>query len=88
VAIVVVGQVREAWTTVPPPGRDTWPWPSPSPLPKLLQINHVGDGITGNNDSWNMVVHRQCKGKRGKEVTFAETRKQSKESNGASSFDG
>jgi hypothetical protein len=54
----------------------------------LLQINHVGDGITGNDDGWNKVVRRQRKDRCGKEVTFAGTRKQSKESNGASSFDG
>jgi hypothetical protein len=54
----------------------------------MLQINHVGDGITGNDDGWNKVVRRQRKGKRGKEVTFADIRKQSKESNEASSFDG
>jgi hypothetical protein len=47
-----------------------------------------GDGITGNDDGWNKVVRQQCKGKRGKEVTFADIRKQSKKSNGASSFDG
>jgi hypothetical protein len=54
----------------------------------LLQINHAGDGITGTDDGWNKVMRRQRKGRRGKEVTFAGTRKQSKESNGRSSFDG
>jgi Reverse transcriptase (RNA-dependent DNA polymerase)/Zinc knuckle len=54
----------------------------------VLQINHAGDGITGNDDGWNKVMRRQRKGGRGKQVTFAGTRMQNKESNGPSSFDG
>jgi hypothetical protein len=61
----------------------------------VLQINHAGDGSSGNESGWNKVERRRRRPKRddterlrGNKMTQVSSRKQSKASNGIVPFDG